>query len=299
MPSTETAVAPIAKETGGGWLRLSSHLKTRRPSPRVLVIAISNPPYNLLNGEILSELKRVLLALSHVATGAVILTSSLDDIFISHYDVQEILNFSRLVPIAAPASTIRGLLGFESWASYFGFRGLMRRSPFAPLSNLNLYHEVTHLLRSIPQVTIAAINGRAFGGGCELALACDYRIMVDTPPEGTANARGSGIGQPEIALGLIPGGGGTQMLSRLIGPAKALDLCLTGRLISAQEALELGIVNQVVPKEELMKVAADLAKQFSKRSPVAVACVKDAIHVGGSLSLADGMRREQGAFGAA
>ncbi|CAO1633421.1 unnamed protein product [Sympodiomycopsis kandeliae] len=295
IATSETASSPIS--SGTGWLRLSAHLKTRRPSPRVLIIAISNPPYNLLDGDILSELKRVLLALSPVATGAVILTSAIDDIFISHYSVDEIVNFSKLVPFPIPTPVIRGLIGFESWAAWAGFRGLTRRTPLAPLSHLNLYHEVTNLLRTIPQVTIAAINGRAFGGGCELALACDFRIMVDTSPEGAPGVRGSGIGQPEITLGLLPGGGGTQMLNRIVGPAKALDLCLTGRLISANEALELGIVNAVVPRNKLLNECGQLAKQLSKRNPVAVAAVKDAIHNGGTLPIAQGMRREQGSFG--
>lgn len=294
---TESEKNPLG--SGTGWLRLSKHLKTRRPHPRVLVIAISNPPYNLLDGDILSELKRVILALHPKATGAVILTSSIDDIFISHYDVQEILDFSRLVPFRPPTSVISGLLAFESWAAWAGFRGLTRRTPLAPLAHLNLYHEVAQLLRSIPQVTIAAINGRAFGGGCELALSCDYRIMVDTPPEGKPGTRGSGIGQPEITLGLIPGGGGTQLLSRIVGPAKALDLCLSGRLLSAQEALELGLIHQVVSREKLMTEAAELAKRFARRSPLAVACVKDAIHVGSTLPIAAGMRREQATFGTA
>lgn len=295
LATSETAANPIS--SGTGWLRLSRHLKTRRPAPRVLIIAISNPPYNLLDGDILSELKRVLLALSPVATGAVILTSAIDDIFISHYSVDEIVEFAKLVPFPLPASAIRSLIGFESWAAWAGFRGLMRRTPLAPLSHLNLYHEVTDLLRTIPQVTIAAINGRAFGGGCELALACDYRFMTDTGPEGGPGVRGSGIGQPEITLGLLPGGGGTQMLSRIVGPAKALDLCLTGRLITAQEAHELGIVSDVVPREKLLQTSIDLAKRLSHRNPVAVAAVKDAIHNGATLPIAQGMRREQGNFG--
>lgn len=299
IPGGESANKPLSGSQGTGWLRLSPHLKTRRPSPRVLIIAISNPPYNLLNGDILSELRRVLLALHPKATGAVILTSAIDDIFISHYSVEEILSFSRLVPFQPPTSVIRGLLGFESWAAWAGFRGLTRRTPLAPLAHLNLYHEVIELLRSIPQVTIAAINGRAFGGGCELALACDYRIMVDTPQEGRPGVRGSGFGQPEITLGLTPGGGGTQMLARIVGPAKALDLCLSGRLLPATEALELGLINQVVSREKLMSEAAEMAKKFSRRSPLAVACIKDAIHVGATMPMIDGMRREQGNFGTA
>lgn len=298
---TEKAGEPLS--TGSRWLRLSPHLKTRRPSPRVLMIAITNPPYNLLDGNVLSELKRVLLALRPTATGAVILTSDVPEIFLSHYSVQEILDFSSLVPFPVPAGVVRGLLAWESWSAYFGFRGLTRRTPFAPLAHLNLYHEVTHLLRSIPQITIASLNGRAFGGGCELALACDFRVMIGSLAEGEEDniaAISRGIGQPEIALGLIPGGGGTQMLTRLLGPAKALDLCLSGRLISAKEALQLGLLNQVVKdQKELNEVTIEMAKNMARRNPTAIQCIKDAIHVGGSLSLADGMRREQGNFGEA
>jgi len=142
-----------------GWLRTSKFLKTRRPAPRVLLIAITNPPYNLLNGDVLYELSRVLSNLDIRETGAVILTSGLADIFISHYDVQEILDLGKLVPIgfAIPPSIIRGALYVESWMSVFGCRYWVKRSPLAGLSNLNCYHEVTEKLRSIPQITIAAI----------------------------------------------------------------------------------------------------------------------------------------------
>lgn len=123
--------------------------------------------------------------------------------------------------------------------------------------------------------------------------------MVDTPPEGTDKSRGSGIGQPEITLGLIPGGGGTQMLTRMFGPAKALEICIMRPLISAQEALELGLVTKLVPYESLIKETVALATQLARRAPGAVAAVKDSIHNGASLSMAAGMRREQGNFGSA
>jgi enoyl-CoA hydratase len=214
--------------------------------------------------------------------------------------VQEILNLGRLVPAGASIapSVIRGALWVEGWLNIVGARPLIRRSPLAGLSNLNVYHEVTKMLRTIPQVTVAAINGRAFGGGCELAMACDFRIMVDTPPEGTPDSRGSGIGQPEITLGLTPGGGGTQMLTRLFGPAKALEICLLRPLISAQEALELGLITKLVPREALIKETVELAVMMSRRAPTAVAAIKDSVHNGAALSMMAGMRREQGNFGA-
>lgn len=142
-----------------GWLRTSKYLKTRRPAPRVLLIAISNPPYNLLNGDVLYELKKVLSTLDIRETGAVILASNLEDIFISHYDCEEILRLGRLVPTdyVFPPHVVRGALWVESWLSIFGARYWVRRSPLAGLSNLNTYHEVTSMLRSIPQITIAAI----------------------------------------------------------------------------------------------------------------------------------------------
>lgn len=224
------------------------------------------------------------------------------DIYLSHYDVNEINELASLVPGGAtiPASVIRGALWVESWLSIFQTRDMIRRTPLAGLCNLNVYHEVTKALRSIPQVTIAAINGRAFGGGCELAMACDFRIMVDIPPEGIpGEARGSGIGQPEITLGLTPGGGGTQMLTRMFGPAKALEICLLRPLISAKEALELGLVTKVVPRDELVKECVDLAVTMGRRAPTAVAAIKDSIHNGAALSMSAGMRREQGNFGTA
>lgn len=122
--------------------------------------------------------------------------------------------------------------------------------------------------------------------------------MVDIPPEGIpGEARGSGIGQPEITLGLMPGGGGTQMLSRMLGNAKALEICLLRTLIPVQEAYDLGLVTKVVPRDDLVKESVALASLLAKRAPGAVAAIKDCVHNGGSKSLTAGMRMEQGNFG--
>ncbi|PWN38793.1 ClpP/crotonase [Ceraceosorus guamensis] len=289
--------------TDTSWRQTSSMLKTRRPAPRVLQIAICNPPFNLLNGDVLDQLAATLRSLTAHDTGAVILGSDLPDIYISHYDVGEIADLGDLIPhpaLSPPAALLRGALHLESLLSLIGLRWLVRKSPLGGMSNLNSYHECTALLRSVPQVTIAMINGRAFGGGCELALACDLRIMVDTPAEGIAGAgqaiRGSGIGQPEITLGLIPGGGGTQMLTRNLGPAKAIEICLEKPLLRAAEALQLGLVTRLVPARDLLQTTLDMAIKLSKRSPAAVAAIKDCVHIGASSSLFAGMQREKAHF---
>jgi enoyl-CoA hydratase len=133
-----------------------------------------------------------------------------------------------------------------------------------------------------PQPIIAAIRGYAFGGGLELALACDIRVASE-------DAR---LGLTEVDLAIIPGGGGTQRLPRLIGRGKALEMILTGARISATEALRLGIVERVVPAAELLSSATELARTLAGRAPVALRYAKEAVVKGLELPLADGLRLE-------
>jgi enoyl-CoA hydratase/carnithine racemase len=134
------------------------------------------------------------------------------------------------------------------------------------------------LLRAVENsdcVFIAAINGLALGGGAEIALCCDFRVAA-------ADAE---IGLPEVRLGIIPGGGGTQRLSRLIGPARAKDLILTGRRVRAEEALQIGLIHRLAPAGELRKVAIELAQSILQNAPIAVAAAKRAIDRGFGLEL--------------
>ncbi len=140
----------------------------------------------------------------------------------------------------------------------------------------------------IPQPTIAAITGYALGGGCELALCCDLRICGD-------NAR---LGQPEILLGIIPGAGGTQRLPRLIGPARAKDLILTGRFVAADEALSIGLVNQVVAPDDVLTAAQALATQLAAGPPYAMRAAKEAVDRGLEVDLATGLDIERVQFAA-
>lgn len=122
--------------------------------------------------------------------------------------------------------------------------------------------------------------------------------MVDTPPDGIpGECRGSGFGQPEITLGMIPGGGGTQVLTQLVGPAKALEISLMRPFLSAQEAQEIGLITKVVPRKDIIQESVKLAVQLSKRAPSAVAALKDSIYIGANCEMGEGMRREQGNLG--
>lgn len=134
---------------------------------------------------------------------------------------------------------------------------------------------------------IAAVNGFALGGGCELSLACDLRIASNKAK----------FGQPEVGLGITPGFGGTQRLARAIGPAKAKELIYTAEVISAEEAYEIGLVNKVVEHEELMDAAIEMARKIAKNSAVAVRYAKDAINTGLQTDIDSGMDIERAHFG--
>ena len=134
---------------------------------------------------------------------------------------------------------------------------------------------------------IAAINGFAFGGGFELAIACHLRLASDNAV----------MGLPEVTLGIIPGYGGTQRLPRLIAAGPALELLLTGRRIKADEAARIGLVNRVVPRESLLQEAEALALAILKNGPLAVSAALEAVHRGMEMSLPDGLRLESGLFG--
>jgi enoyl-CoA hydratase len=139
---------------------------------------------------------------------------------------------------------------------------------------------------TFPKPIIAMINGYCLGGGCELALACDIRIASET----------ASFGQPEINLGIIPGGGGTQRLTRLIGEGKAMELILTGDIIDAQTAFTLGLVNMVVPAADLAAKTLEIASRISEKSPIALRMAKEAVKIASRSNLDEGLRREVDLF---
>src|SRR6185503_19567800 len=133
---------------------------------------------------------------------------------------------------------------------------------------------------------IAMINGFCLGGGCELALACDIRIASET----------ASFGQPEINLGIIPGGGGTQRLTRLVGEGKAMEMILTGEIIDARTAFNIGLVNHVVPADHLQAKTMEIASRIADKSPIALQFAKEAVKLASKSNLDEGLRREVDLF---
>ncbi len=167
---------------------------------------------------------------------------------------------------------------------------------FASGSNLSMIGSRTYLenldwigpvvfsqIEMVPKPVIAAINGYALGAGCELALACDIRIA----------SRNAKFGQPEVKIGILPGGGGTQRLPRIVGLAKAKELILTGELIDAEEACRIGLVSRVVESSELIKVAKEIANKIMKNAPLAVRLAKMAMNAALSTDMNTGMQFEK------
>lgn len=151
----------------------------------------------------------------------------------------------------------------------------------------NVGQEVLNLVENLGKPVIAAINGFALGGGCETAMACTIRVASETAK----------FGQPEVKLGLVPGGGGTQRLPRLVGKGRALQIILSGEMISAQEAYRIGLVNEVVPAAEVMARAEAILKQIFANAPLAVKYSLEAVNKGLETSQSEGLALEAAFFG--
>ncbi|EMJ5495205.1 enoyl-CoA hydratase/isomerase family protein [Pseudomonas aeruginosa] len=259
---------------------------------RVLQVLLDNPPANFLTTAVMQELADLLEDLEQRQDiGAVILSGAADGVFLTHFDVDEIERAVAPITFSMPAWLTRLLLESESLLRHLpGARKLLRRTLLAGVADMNLFHEVTAHMRRMDKVFIAAINGLALGGGCELALACDLRLMAEDDQVERF------LGQPEVLIGLIPGGGGTQMLARSLGVARALELCLEGQLLEPRQALALGLVNGLAPAEELLEAADALAQRLSRRSPQAVHLIKRSIYQAASRDWTEGMASEKAGF---
>ncbi|MBQ6442629.1 MAG: enoyl-CoA hydratase/isomerase family protein [Lachnospiraceae bacterium] len=228
---------------------------------QIAVLQIARPAaLNALNSETLDELTQVLTEVeARDDVKVLILTGGPDKkdnpykSFVAGADIKEMVNFT-----AAEARA-------------FGMRAAV---PFFKLMNMR-------------QVTIAAVNGFALGGGCEIAMACDIRIASESAL----------FGQPEVGLGIIPGFGGTQRLARLVGMGRAKELIFTGSNIDAQEAYRIGLVNKVVPNEELMDTAKKMAGKIASNASFAVSIAKAAINNGYDMDIKNAVEYEANLFG--
>jgi len=226
-----------------------------RIDDRIALVTVDRPPVNALNRQLEDELEEVFEELSGMReVGAVIVTGGGEKAFIAGADIKMLSEKGPDEAVEMSASTQRVLLKIERF----------------------------------DRVVIAAINGLALGGGCEVAMACDMRVMDESTI----------IGLPEVSLGVLPGAGGTQRLARLVGVGKAKELILTGDPIGAEEAKRIGLVERIAPKGEAVTEAKKLAHRVMARGPVAVINAKRAINEGLDLPIEDGLKRESQLFGA-
>jgi enoyl-CoA hydratase len=230
------------------------NLLVERDGP-VALVTINRPRVlNALNTQTLDELRRAALELTQDdSVRAIVVTGAGDKAFVAGADINEL---AVLSPTAGREHALAGQHVFD-------------------------------LIENLGKPVIAAINGYALGGGCELAMACTLRLAADT-------AR---LGQPEINLGLIPGYAGTQRLARLVGTGRALEITLTGTPISAADAERIGLVNRVVPAAELMNEAKKLAAHLAAQAPIAMRYIIAAIHKGVEMGFAESAVFEATLFG--
>jgi enoyl-CoA hydratase len=221
----------------------------------IAIVTINRPKVlNALNTQTLDELRRAILDLKHdESVRVVILTGAGEKAFVAGADINEL---AVQTPTAGREHALAGQHVFD-------------------------------LIENIGKPVIAAINGYALGGGCELAMACMLRLAADTAK----------LGQPEIALGLIPGYAGTQRLPRLVGKGRAMEMILTGAPIAADEAQRIGLVNRVVPAADLMAEARKLAAQLAKSAPIAMRYIINAVNKGIEIPFAEACQYEATLFG--
>jgi enoyl-CoA hydratase len=215
----------------------------------VAVVTLNNPKVNALSQALLGQLREIAIELTTNPAGAVVITGG-ERLFAAGADISE--------------------FGGTAEGAVIG----------------NGFHTALDAVAAIPRFVIAAVSGYALGGGCELALACDYRIASEKAV----------FGQPEILLGIIPGGGGTQRLPRVVGASRAKEIMVTGRQVRADEALRIGLADEVVTPEQLHERALALAAEVARGAVLAQAMVKRAVDEGIEGALADGLRLERQLF---
>lgn len=221
----------------------------------IAILTFNRPPANWMSMAAMTELVGCLEALADEAPKVelVMLTGGIDGYFVAHADLDDLK-----------------LLG----------EGRL------PEGDLGAWAKALSLLESMPQPTVAAIDGQAWGGGCELSLACTMRV-------GSERAH---MGQPEVNVGIIPGAGGTQRLPRLIGSGRGAELCLTGRIIDADEAQRIGLLNAVLPTDGFVEHAVEWCRQVTRNPAEAAFAAKRAVVDGLRMPLADGLALEGGLF---
>ena len=227
-----------------------------------VICYLSNPPTNTLTASGVNEIHAFLDQIEKRDDLRVLaFTGDGENVFIKHYEVGELANTAE--------------------------RNLETKKDKQDPKELHAFHTMLLRLRDLDAIVVAGINGNTAGGGCEFSLGCDLRIMAD------GNFL---IGLPETSVGILPGGGGTQRLSRLIGSSRALDLILHAQLLSPKEAFDLGIINKLVSQVGFNQELISYCEDLSNRAPIALQQVKKIIHQGLEMTLEESLLVEQKAF---
>lgn len=227
-----------------------------------VICYLSNPPTHTLTSSGVNEIHTFLDQIEKRDDLRVLaFTGDGENVFIKHYEVGELANTAE--------------------------RNLETKKDKQDPKELHAFHTMLLRLRDLDAIVVAGINGNTAGGGCEFSLGCDLRVMAD------GNFL---IGLPETSVGILPGGGGTQRLSRLIGSSRALDLILHAQLVSPKEAFDLGIINKLVSEASFNQELISYCEDLSNRAPIALQQVKKIIHQGLEMTLEESLLLEQKAF---
>ncbi len=227
-----------------------------------IICYLSNPPTHTLTSSGVAEIHELLdLVEKRKDLRVLAFTGEGKGVFIKHYEVGELADSAE--------------------------KNLESTETKKDTEELHAFHKMLLRLRDLEAIVVAGINGSTAGGGCEFSLGCDLRIMS----EGDYL-----IGLPETSVGILPGGGGTQRLSRLIGSSRALDLILHAKLLTSDEAHNLGIINKLIPEEKFEDELAAYCKDLANRAPIALSQVKKIIHQGLEMTLEESLLLEQKAF---
>ena len=229
---------------------------------QIVTCYLSNPPTHTLTAEGVIEIHKFLDIMEAKKDLRVLaFTGDGDEVFIKHYEVGELAETAE--------------------------KNLNKTQVNSDPKELHGFHRMLLRLRDLDAIVIAGINGNTAGGGCEFSLGCDLRIMSDGDYK---------IGLPETSVGILPGGGGTQRLARLIGASRALDLILHARLLTPHEAESFGIINKIIPHKNFHEGLNHYCQDIANRAPIAMSQVKKIIHKGLDMTLEEGLLLEQKAF---
>lgn len=258
------------------------------------IIKLVNPPLNYMTGRMVRELDTLTIEWAKSdEIRSIIITGATPDIFITHFSADELAgsqpaggNIKALHWFAHQG--VKMFSALEAFpALHKQISKLLKGTLAVPLLEMNRIHNVFRRLEMMNKPVIAAINGTCMGGGCELALSCDYRFM--------ANGDYS-IGLIEVLAGIIPGAGGTQRLSQLLGPKKAIEMILDGEVLNPKQAIEKGLVSKLVEPDQLMDEVIAFAERLSHRANVAVGAAKRAVYEGHGRPMRDAIFVELGEF---